>query len=241
MAPPRARREPAGVVTGALHRPRLVAAALAATLALASAGCSAGDPASDAQQTRRGLDAIAGVPQDGFTLGRGDAKWTLSVISSPTSYELDQLITLLPALSDGYVRNGRLKLQMRTPTRGPYGANGEERAAAGALLAAGLQRHYWQALVRFVANYDGKVTPAGLTQLLRQSGVPDLARAMTDRSSGLIRGALDRADAAAAAADGKGHLVFVLRSDAGAEINMTRQADKGRLTEMIGRELAKRN
>ena len=71
----------------------------------------------------------------------------------PTSYELDQLITLLPSVTDGFVRNGRLKLQMRTPTRGPYGANGEERAASGALLAAGLQGRYWDALIRFVANY----------------------------------------------------------------------------------------
>ena len=125
---------------------------LAAAL-VSLAGCSAGDPVSNARQTARGLDAIAGLPQDGFTLGASNAPWTLSVMSTPTSYELDQLITLLPSVTDGFVRDGRLKLQMRTPTRGPYGANGEERAASGALLAAGLQGRYWDALIRFVANY----------------------------------------------------------------------------------------
>ena len=215
--------------------------ALLVTLAAAAvslAGCSAGDPVSDARQTARGLDAIAGLPQDGFTLGASNAPWTLSVISTPTSYELDQLITLLPTVADRYVRDGRMKLQMRTPTRGPYGANGEERAAAGALLAAGLQGRYWDALIRFVANYAGGVTTTELANLMAQSGVPDVDRAMIDRASDRIRGALDRADTAAAEVDGKGQVKYVLTTPNGSAIDLTRQADKGRLAEYIGRAFA---
>ena len=220
-----------------MTRPRLLSAALATALIASAAGCSAGDTASDERQVRSGLAAIAGVPQDGYTLGRPGARWTLSVISAPTSYELDHLVTVLPALGERFVRGGRVKLQMRTPTMGPYGADGDERAAAGALLAAGLQRRYWDALVRFVATYDGEVTTSGLTALLRRSGVADIDRALADRSSPLIRAALDRADADAEKAGGTGHLIYLLTSDGGDEFDLTRQAEKGRLPAMIERTL----
>lgn len=220
-----------------MMRHRLLSTALAAALTVSAAGCGAGDPASDEWQVRSGLAAIAGVPQDGFTLGRPSARWTLSVISAPTSYELDQLVTLLPALSERFVRGGRVKLQMRTPTKRRYGANGDERAVAGVLLAAGLQRRYWDALVRFVATYNGEVTTSGLTALLRRSGVADVDRALVDRSSPLVRAALDRADAVAEKAGGTGHLIYLLTSDGGDEFDLTRQAEKGRLSAMIEREL----
>ena len=212
--------------------------AMLAVAALALSACGTTDPVSNAEQTRRGLAAITGLPQEGFTLGRSTAPWTLSIISSPTSYELDQLITLLPELTDRFVRGGRLKLQMRTPTKGAYGANGQERVAAGALLAAGLQDHYWNALVRFVSNYPGSVKTDRLTELLRASGVPDVDRAMRDRSNAQVRGALVRADVVGDEADGKGQLVYVLTSPSGTEVDLTRQADKGRLPDMIGRRLA---
>jgi hypothetical protein len=220
-------------------RPALVVG-IAMALACAAAGCGPGDQVSDAQQTRRALAAIDGLHQDGFTLGRADAPWTLSVISSPTSYELDQLLTLLPGLSDRWLRTGRVRVQIRTPTKAPYAANGDERAVAGALLAAGLQGRYWNALVRFVANYSGTVTTPLLRDLLRQSGVPDIARAMRDRSDAQIRGALNRADVVARDAHGTGHVIYVLSSAGGAEVDLSRQADKGRLSEMIGRELARK-
>lgn len=186
------------------------------------AGCGAGNPATDVKQVGRGLQAIEGISQDGFTLGDPKAPWTLSVIASPISYELDGLITQLPKLVERFVRPGMLNIQMRTPTRGPYGAGGEERAVAGALLAAGLQDRYWDALVRFVPGYDGGVDDDDLADLLRRSGVPDVKRAMRERSSERIRSALDRADAAAAsaadvsdqseAAVAQGQAVYLLKS-----------------------------
>lgn len=163
-------------------------------------GCGAGNRAADANQVSRALEAIGGIPQAGFTLGDPKAPWTLSVIASPVSYELDGLITQLPALSEQFLRSGTLKIQMRTPTRGPYGGDGDERAVAGALLAAGLQGRYWDALVRFVPRYVGEIDSGDLVRLLRRSEVPDVRRAMLERSSERIRLALNRADAAAAAA-----------------------------------------
>jgi hypothetical protein len=218
-------------------RHRAATFALAATLSVAVAGCTAVDPVSDAQQTRRGLAAIKGVPQDGFTLGRRDAPWTLNIISSPTSYELDDLITVMPMLTDQFVRGGRLKLEMRTPTKGPYGANGEERAVAGVLLAAGLQDRYWNALVRFVPSYTGGVTTSDLTALLRSAGVPDIARAMSDRATHRIRAALDRADLIGTSVRGDGHLVYILTDTKGNGVDLSRQAQKGRLPNTIAQEI----
>ncbi len=213
------------------HRCLAIHFALAAVV-IASAGCGAGDPVSNERQVRRGLEAIQGIPQDGFTLGRGDAPWTLIIMSAPTSYELDNLITQLPAVVERFVRGGRLRLQMRTPTGGPYGGTGEERAVAGALLAAGLQGRYWDALVRFVPTYVGGVGTDDLADLLRQSGVADVDRAMTERSSTRVRAALDRADAAAAEANGMGHPVYVLVAR-GARSDLTPQADVGQLANRI--------
>ena len=143
-----------------------------------------------------------------------------------------------PELTDRFVRSGRLRLQMRTPTKGSYGANGQERVAAGALLAAGLQDRYWNVLVRFVANYPGSVKTSRLTALMRDAGVPDVDRAMRDRSNAQVRGALDRADVVGDEADGKGQLVYVLTSPSGTTVDLSRQADKGRLPDQIGRRIA---
>lgn len=178
------------------------------------AACGTADPATDGAQVQRGLAAIEGIDQDGFTLGDPQAPSTLSIISSPTSFELDALITQLPALTQRFVRPGLLKLQMRTPTKGQYGSNGEEREVAGALLAAGLQGRYWDALVRFVPRYRGRVRTGDLASLLRLAAVPDVGQAMIARSTPRVRAALDRADEVAAAAEGGGHLVYLLAKGA---------------------------
>ncbi|MEJ7797194.1 MAG: hypothetical protein WKF42_01750 [Solirubrobacteraceae bacterium] len=209
------------------------------------AACGSGNPAADDAQVGRGLEAIKGIPQDGSTLGDPKAPWTLSVISTPTSFELDGLITQLPALTERFVRSGRLNIQMRTPTRGPYGGNGEERAVAAALLAAGLQDRYWDALVRFVPRYVGGVDGRDLALLLRRAGVPDVERALRDRSSTRIRSALDRADGAAAAADGdqakdaaRQGLVFYMLTLGADEPRFVRFVQKGRsLTDAVALEL----
>ena len=197
------------------RRPVARWAAVAVAAAAGLAGCRTVDSATDDAQVRAGVRAIDGIAQDGFTLGDPQAPWTLSVISSPTSFELDHLIGELPRLTR-FVREGRLNVQMRTPTKGPYGVDGEERVVAGVLLAAGLQDRYWDALVRFVPRYRGNVSVEGLAALLRRAGVPDVDLAMTKRSNAQVRGALNRADVVAAAAAGEGQVVYVLTSRAGA-------------------------
>jgi hypothetical protein len=230
-------------VLRALHlRHLLPRGALLLTIAAVLAGCHHEDPASDGAQVRRGLAAIEGIPQDGFTLGRSDAPWTLTIISPATSYELDQMITQLPAVSEQFVRPGRLKLQLRTPAAGSSGGDGEQRAAASALLAAGLRGRYWDALVRLVPAYRGALSDAAVAALLRRSGVRDVASAMAQRSTYRIQHAVDRADAAADAAKlllGRGYpagpnrVVYLLTPAAGRPLeangNITSEADQGRL------------
>lgn len=184
------------------------------------------------------LAAIEGIPQGGFTLGRSDAPWTLSIISAATGYELDPMISQLPALTERFVRPGRMNLQMRTPSSGSYSGDGEERAAAGALLAAGLQGRYWDALVRLVATYREGLQANDLATLLRRSGVNDVDRAMVQRLSPRVRAALVRADAAAAAVGGQGRVVYLLTPDDGATRDITSSVDMGRLAEAIAGEMA---
>jgi len=197
--------------------------------------CHNENRAGDGTQVRRGMAAIEGIPQDGSTLGRGDAPWTLSVISAATSYELDQLITLLPAVTDQLVRPGRLKVQMYTPSTGRYQGNGDDRIAAGALLAAGLQGRYWDALVRFVPTHRGKLTVDELVAMLRRSGVGDVRRAMTERFGPRVRVALARAEAAAKATSERDGVAYLLTPAEGPTAEVTLPATYGKLVEEISR------
>lgn len=219
------------------RRPRVRRIVAGGALVALLGACGAANPAADDAQVQRGIDAIDGIEQDGFTLGDPQAPWTLSIISSPTSFELDALITELPELTRRFVRPGRLKLQMRTPTKGPYGVDGEERDVAGALLAAGLQDHYWDALVRFVPRYRAGVRPADLAALLRRSAVPDVALAMMQRSSPRIRTALDRADEVAAAAEGAGRLVYLLAHGADEPRRLSFENELRTLADEVGGSL----
>ena len=103
------------------HASRLRSGALLVAVTALLAGCHDESPGADATQVRRAVAAIEGIPQSGYTLGRPDAPSTLSVISAATSFELDQMITQLPALTERLVRAGRVKVQMRTPVAGAYG------------------------------------------------------------------------------------------------------------------------
>lgn len=211
---------------------------LAACGALLGA-CDGEDPAADETQVQRGIAAIAGIPQDGFTLGRQDAPWTLSVVSSATSYELDQFITLLPAVTDQFVRPGRLNLQLRTPTSGRYQGDGDDsRIAAGALLAAGLQGHFWDALVRFVPTHRGQVTVNQLRALLERAGVRDVALAMRQRTSPRVHRALDVADAAGQTTNERRGVAYVLAPAGGPAVEITNDATKGNLAVEIERLMA---
>ena len=229
VMPPSSRRCPARTI------------AVVALTAVIFVGCGATYPGSDRAQVRRGVQAIEGLPQDGFTLGRSQARWTLTVISSATRYELDQLITMLPALVKRFVRPGRMNIQLRTPSTGVYGANGDERTAAGALLAAGLQRRYWDALVRFVPTYRGRLSDGDISALLQRSAVPDVRRAMAERASPRVRAALDRADVVAAtaatafpASAGKDRVIYLLTPHGEDPRNVTLDGDLGRLVDVLG-------
>lgn len=220
------------------HRGLLCWGTLLTVMAALLAGCHGKDPGGDSTQVRRGAAAIEGIPQDGFTLGRAEASWELSVISPATSLELDQLITQLPAVTEQFVRSGRINVQMRTPSTGAYGGNGEARVADGVLLAAGLQGRYWDALVRLVPVYRGGLEADDLAALLKRSGVDNVRLAMTERSGPRVGAELVRADAAAAAAGGNGRLLYILTPPDGAPRNLTPDVDQGRLAGAIARELA---
>lgn len=218
----------------------LLFAALFVAVSALLAACDGDDPGADEAQIRRGLKAIEGIPQSGFTLGRPHAPWTLSVISAATSYELDQMITQLPAVTEEFVRPGRVKLQMRTPSADSYRGNGDARVAAAALFAAGLQGRYWDALVRFVPAYRSELETHDLALLLQRAGVADVGRAMAERSSHRVRAALARADVVAADADSPGRIVYLLTTTRGFIANVTDYANTGRLAAEIATVLASR-
>ncbi len=222
---------PAAAATRAV---RLIAVAV---LAIVLTACEERRPGSDESQVSRGVRAIEGIPQDGAVLGRPEARWSLTVIAAATSFELDQLITLLPAVADDYVRPGRLKLRLVMPASGGYDVDGDERAAAGALLAAGSQDHLWDAVVRFVPTYHGSLQDAKLSGLLQRSGVRQVRRALQRRSGAGIERMIADADAEAVAAGGKGGVLYLLAHGEAKPKDVSVDVALGRLSEALATEI----
>jgi Thioredoxin len=131
---------------------------------------------------------FAGIPQAGTTLGRRTAHTTMEVfvdLEDPTSrwwFRED-----LPAIIDGYVRTGALKLRYRAFKRNTYwpAVFISQQTAA---LAAGAQNKLWDYMDTFFYE-QGKelthyVTDRYLTSIARQTPGLNLTRWQIDRSTG---------------------------------------------------------
>src|SRR4029077_13700602 len=131
---------------------------------------------------------LAGIPQEGTTLGRRTAPVTMEVfidLEDPTSrwwFRED-----LPAIIDAYVRAGALKLRYHAFKRNTYwpAAFVHQQTAA---LAAGAQDKLWNYIDTFFYE-KGKqlthyVTESYLDGIARQTPGLNLTRWHTDRHTG---------------------------------------------------------
>ncbi len=168
------------------------------------AGCGQGSSALDtgAAEVQRNLKTVAGLGQDGITLGRLDAPATLTVYASLDDFGQGFFRGELPVLVSRWVRPGRLRIQVRTTSKTVLGAPSDRGAVVAAKIAqaVGLQDHLWQFYGALSARYVGYVDDAVLSQALSDvTGVDRGAERQAVRSD-RIRSAVAKADRFARAA-----------------------------------------
>jgi hypothetical protein len=185
----KAKRQQARASARAEHEPvilasrlvRLVPAAiiLAALLAVAALGISAGGAGNDREQVQREVAALLkGIPQDGAILGWQTAPITLLVFADIECPTVKRFVEAhLPSIITTWVRNGSVKLEyrsLRTDTSDERVFYRQEIATQ----AAGRQGKLWNFALTFL-HEQGEVrtnyaTDDFLTDVASQ--VPDLSR-----------------------------------------------------------------
>jgi protein-disulfide isomerase len=190
-----ARRDREAAATAAASRRRrllqlgglLAAAAVIVVIAIdASSGGGGTEPAADGPVAgaAEAREMLAGIPQDGVTLGRPDAPVTLVEFADPQcpfcrAFALDDL----PHVIEDYVRTGKAKIELRLLT-----FLGEDSVEGGrALAAAAQQDKLWNASEIFYANQgeenSGYVDDAFLRRTLGAVPGFDVDRALKDATS----------------------------------------------------------
>ncbi len=216
--------------------------ALAACLvSVALPGCGQGASASDTgdAEVQRNLKAVAGVPQDGITLGRVDAPATLTVFASLDDFSQGFFRGELPVIVSRWVRPGRLRIQLRTTSKTVLGAPSDRGAVVAAKVAqaVGLQDHLWQFYGALSARYVGYLDDAVLSQALSDVKGVDRGAEHRDVGSDRIRNAVDKADRFARAAKVSELPTYVLEVPGRAPIRLDASC-LGCLSKSLARYLA---
>lgn len=127
---------------------------------------------------------LRGIPQQGLTLGRPEARVTLyeyGDLQCPVCKAFAE--DVVPDVIEAKVRSGEAKLEFRNFTI----ISEESVPAAAAAIAAGEQGRGWEFVDVFYANQgleaSGYVTDEFLAEIARAAGVPDLARWNEERES----------------------------------------------------------
>lgn len=185
------------------HPPRAMAVipvlAIAVILATVGAlGFGGNSGAVDKKEIQKSVSKLlAGIPQEGATLGSPDAPitvWVLADLECPTVRLFVE--SYLPSILDTWVRTGDVKLIYRSLETDTYNEKTFYRQEIAA-LAAGRQDKMWNFALTFVQQQGEKFTEYATNEFLTDiaSQVPGLARAQwnQDREDGLLsrRVALD--------------------------------------------------
>ncbi len=161
-------------------------------------GCSQGSSPVDARgaETQRNLVTVAGLPQDGITLGRLDAPATLTIYASLDDFGSGFFRKDLPPLVSRWVRPGRLRIQLRTTSGPATDAPPDPGAARAARIAqaSGLQDHLWQFYGALSVRYRGYIDDTLLADALAGVGGVDRKRVEKDSRSARISNAIAKAD-----------------------------------------------
>lgn len=161
------------------------------------AGCGAKEPVdSTGADVAANLKTISGLPQDGITLGDLDAPATLTVYDSLDSFNRGFFLSDLPELVEGYVRDGRVNIQVRTLTGFDTGQTLDAGGTDAARLAqgVGVQDHLWDFYGALSARYIGTIDTGVLNAALADVQGIDAGQAQADARGQDVREAIDRAN-----------------------------------------------
>jgi protein-disulfide isomerase len=162
--------------------PVLAIAAILATVGVLGFGSNSG--AVDKKEIQQGVsELLAGIPQEGATLGFPEAPvtvWVLADLECPTVRLFAE--SYLPSILDTWVRTGDVKFIYRSLETDTYNEEIFYRQEIAA-LAAGRQDKMWNFVLTFVhqqgEKFTGYATDEFLTDIASQ--VPGLAKARWKR------------------------------------------------------------
>ncbi len=201
--------------TAHLKASRLLAAGacLGFTLALTACGNS---PDATLTQAKEGMRSVAGVPQNGITLGSPAAAATLTVYADITSLEFGRFVSeTLPQIVRRYVRPGHLNILLRTvaPSAGDTGVAIHGSALGGKTAqAAGLQNRLWQFVAVLAARNPGYIDDVQLTEMVELVAGLDPEAVRQQARSRRVQLAVTRAGTKAAKAGVTTTPAFVLEN-----------------------------
>jgi protein-disulfide isomerase len=164
-----------------------------AVLIVVNANRSSGGDASNVQGAAEVDRALAGIPQNGMSLGDPKAPVTLvefGDLKCPVCAAFSEEI--IPTVIESKVRDGAARIEFRNFTiideqSGPAGA---------AALAAGEQDRGWNFLEIFYRNQGLETSPYAddefLTAVARAAGVPDIGRWNRDRGNPRLTAEVER-------------------------------------------------
>jgi protein-disulfide isomerase len=169
------------------------AAAIVAVLVVVAGGGSGASPETTTRAAAPARPVLAGIPQNGTTLGKADAPVTLVVYEDPQCpYCAQWALGTFPSVVSSYVRTGRVKLEYRgIDILGP-----DSEKALRAIAATAAQNRLWnmvEALYRRQgAENSGWVTDGVLREAAVAAGV-DADKMFAARSSAAVTRALTHA------------------------------------------------
>jgi protein-disulfide isomerase len=158
---------------------------------------------------------LAGIPQQGFAIGRADAPVTIDEFADlQCPYCREFAVGALPDLISKEVRTGKLRIVFH-----PLAIIGQDSlTAARVAAAAARQNKLWQFVETFYDNQQeensGYVTDAFLTKIANQAGV-DVKRAFAVRTTPAVTGALQQSLNAANALHVSGTPTFFISKEGG--------------------------
>jgi protein-disulfide isomerase len=162
----------------------VAAVIVVAAIALSRGGADGPSPALDSAAPEQAQDILEGIPQSGVSLGDPGAPATLIEFADlQCPFCADFATEQLPGVIDSYVRDGRLRLELRLLA---FIGPDSERARQVANAAA-LQDRYWDYTELFFRNQgaenSGYATDAFLQRLARQTPRLDVDRLAEDYAS----------------------------------------------------------
>lgn len=174
----------------------LAVLAVVVLIVVAGSTTSGGDTKIEGGREVRAL--LAGIPQEGLTLGQPSANATLvefGDLKCPICAEYSKGI--VPELIAGEVRTGRARIEFRSFTI----IDAQSEAAGAAAIAAGTQGRGWNFVELFYRNQGSESAPYAddefLAAVARSAGVRDLARWNRERRSPAVLAEVRRTTAQA--------------------------------------------